>query len=144
MDFFHAGMRELQDRYEGRAVPDRLAAKRMRTTFSETDREFIETSAFFFLATATPKASIARSRAASLDLFASLEITYWLGPTTTATECTEVLVTLCETHGLACCSYGSMACFLMVLLDFGSMGEEKLMSPRKRLRDYTVPSALCG
>jgi hypothetical protein len=55
MDFFHDGMRDLQDRYEGRAVPDRLAAKRMRTTFSETDREFIETSPFFFLATATPE-----------------------------------------------------------------------------------------
>ena len=47
MDFFHDGMRELQDRYEGRAVPDRLAANRMRKAFNETDREFIETSPFF-------------------------------------------------------------------------------------------------
>lgn len=53
MDFYHAGMRETQDRYEGRAVPDRLAANRMRTSFSESDRDFIETSPFFFLATAT-------------------------------------------------------------------------------------------
>lgn len=55
MDFYHAGMRELQDRYEGRAVPDRLAANRMRTEFTEADREFIETSPFFFLASSTPE-----------------------------------------------------------------------------------------
>ena len=54
MDFYHAGMRELQDRFEGRAVPDRLAENRMRTKFNETDRQFIESSPFFFLATATP------------------------------------------------------------------------------------------
>lgn len=53
MSFFHPGMRELQDRFEGRAVPDRLANNRMRTAFSDTDREFIETSSFFFLSTAT-------------------------------------------------------------------------------------------
>ena len=53
MSFFHPGMRELQDRFEGRAVPDRLADNRMRTAFSDTDREFIETSSFFFLSTAT-------------------------------------------------------------------------------------------
>ena len=55
MSFFHSGMRELQDRCEGRAVPDRLADNRMRTAFSDTDREFIETSSFFFLSTATPE-----------------------------------------------------------------------------------------
>lgn len=55
MDFFHDGMRELQDRYEGRAVADRLAANRMRKKFSGSDREFIETSPFFFLATSTPE-----------------------------------------------------------------------------------------
>ena len=46
-------MRELQDHYEGRAVPDRLAANRMRTRFTDADREFLETSPFFFLATST-------------------------------------------------------------------------------------------
>jgi len=53
MNFYHDGMRAMQDRYEGRAIPDRLAANRMRTRFNDGDREFIETSAFFFLATAT-------------------------------------------------------------------------------------------
>jgi predicted pyridoxine 5'-phosphate oxidase superfamily flavin-nucleotide-binding protein len=53
MSFYHDGMRELQDRYEGRAVPDRLAETRMRRAFSDTDRAFIETSSFFFLSTAT-------------------------------------------------------------------------------------------
>src|SRR5262247_2335244 len=31
MDFYHSGMRRLQDRYEGRSVADRLAGNRMRT-----------------------------------------------------------------------------------------------------------------
>ena len=55
MEFYHQGMRALQDRYEGREVPDRLADNRRRTAFNEADREFIETSAFFFLSTATPE-----------------------------------------------------------------------------------------
>ena len=55
MDFYHDGMREMQDRYEGRSIPDRLAANRVRTKFNDEDRACIETSAFFFLATATPE-----------------------------------------------------------------------------------------
>jgi predicted pyridoxine 5'-phosphate oxidase superfamily flavin-nucleotide-binding protein len=55
MDFYHSGMRQLQDRYEGRSVADRLAGNRMRTTFNDEDRRCIESSAFFFLATATPE-----------------------------------------------------------------------------------------
>ncbi len=54
MEFFHEGMRALQDRYEGRAVPDRLAEHRMRRRFTEADKEFIEASPFFFLATSSP------------------------------------------------------------------------------------------
>ena len=53
MDFYHAGMRELQDRYRGRAVADRLEQHRMHTEFTEADRELIETAPFFFLATAS-------------------------------------------------------------------------------------------
>ena len=52
MDFYHDGMRELQDRYEGRAVADRLEQHRMRTTFNDDDRSLIETASFFFLASA--------------------------------------------------------------------------------------------
>ncbi len=55
MEFYHDGMREMQDRYEGRAIPDRLAANRVRTKFNAEDRECIETSPFFFLSTATPE-----------------------------------------------------------------------------------------
>ncbi len=53
MAYYHDGMRELQDRYEGREVPDRLAVHRMRRAFNEGDRELIETAPFFFLATAS-------------------------------------------------------------------------------------------
>ena len=52
MEFYHEAMRDLQYRYEGREVPDRLAENRMRSTFNDEDRECIETSAFFFMATA--------------------------------------------------------------------------------------------
>src|SRR5262245_19514265 len=53
MDFYHSGMRELQDRYEGRSVADRLASNRMRSKFNDEDRQCIETSSFFFLATSS-------------------------------------------------------------------------------------------
>jgi len=52
MNMFHEGQRELQDRYEGRAVPDRLEKHRMHTTFTDDDKEFIETAPFLFIATA--------------------------------------------------------------------------------------------
>jgi len=52
MTFYHDGMRELQDRYEGRNVADRLEAHRMRASFNDDDRALIETASFFFLATA--------------------------------------------------------------------------------------------
>lgn len=51
MEFYHAGMRALQDRYEGRGVADRLEERRLHTVFSEEDRAFIESVPFFFLAT---------------------------------------------------------------------------------------------
>ena len=35
MNFYHDGMRELQDRYEGRAVADRIEDLRMHTTFTD-------------------------------------------------------------------------------------------------------------
>jgi len=53
MGFYHDGMRELQDRYEGRAVADRLEQHLMRSSFTEEDKAFIESCPFFFLATAT-------------------------------------------------------------------------------------------
>ena len=53
MAYYHDGMRKLQDRYEGRAVPDRLAKHRMRRAFNDADRDLIETAPFFFLATAS-------------------------------------------------------------------------------------------
>jgi uncharacterized protein len=51
-DFYHAGMRELQDRYDARRLADRLDEKLGRAEFSEEDRELIESRELFFLATA--------------------------------------------------------------------------------------------
>jgi predicted pyridoxine 5'-phosphate oxidase superfamily flavin-nucleotide-binding protein len=52
MSMFHDGQRELQDRYEGRAVADRLEEHRKHSTFTDDDKKFIETAPFFFIATA--------------------------------------------------------------------------------------------
>ncbi|SDW28004.1 hypothetical protein SAMN05444336_101584 [Albimonas donghaensis] len=53
MAYYHDDMRALQDRYEGRAVADRLETHRMHRAFSEADRALIEGAGFFFLATAS-------------------------------------------------------------------------------------------
>jgi predicted pyridoxine 5'-phosphate oxidase superfamily flavin-nucleotide-binding protein len=49
---YHAGMRELQDRYDTRRLADRLDERLGRTTFTAEDRAFIESRMMFFLATA--------------------------------------------------------------------------------------------
>jgi len=49
---YHAGMRELQDRFDTRRLADRLDEKLARLDFSDEDRAFIESRALFFLATA--------------------------------------------------------------------------------------------
>lgn len=51
MSMYHEGMRELQDRYGGRKVADRLEEHRKHFEFTKEDREFIQSSPFFFLAT---------------------------------------------------------------------------------------------
>jgi uncharacterized protein len=50
--FFHDGMRELQDRYDGRRVADAIADRRVHAEFDDADRALIAASPFFFLATA--------------------------------------------------------------------------------------------
>jgi predicted pyridoxine 5'-phosphate oxidase superfamily flavin-nucleotide-binding protein len=50
--FFHDGSRALQDAFHSRAIADRLDERFTRTAFSESDRDFVETSIYFFLATA--------------------------------------------------------------------------------------------
>ena len=82
MDFYHEGMRELQDRYEGRAVADRLAGNRMRNSFTEQDRGFIESAPFFFLATSSPGSTDSRSRAAT-------ELALVVAASTSAETCSE-------------------------------------------------------
>jgi uncharacterized protein len=49
---YHAGSRELQDRFGTRALADRLEAVNLRTAFTDADRAFIESKDMFFLATA--------------------------------------------------------------------------------------------
>jgi uncharacterized protein len=49
---YHAGMRELQDRFDTRALADRLDERLGRSTFTAEDRAFIESRPLFFLASA--------------------------------------------------------------------------------------------
>ncbi|MBS0644402.1 MAG: pyridoxamine 5'-phosphate oxidase family protein [Proteobacteria bacterium] len=49
--FYHDGMRELQDRFDGRRVADALAAHRRRYDFWPEDRALIEAAPFFVIAT---------------------------------------------------------------------------------------------
>ena len=49
---YHAGSRELQDRFGTRALADRLDAVKLHVAFTDADRAFIEARDMFFLATA--------------------------------------------------------------------------------------------
>ena len=49
---YHSGNRELQAHFGSTALADRLVQKTHRTAFTDADRAFIESRAFFFLATA--------------------------------------------------------------------------------------------
>jgi predicted pyridoxine 5'-phosphate oxidase superfamily flavin-nucleotide-binding protein len=49
---YHAGMRQLQDRFDTRRLADRLDERLGRSAFTAEDRAFIEGRAMFFLASA--------------------------------------------------------------------------------------------
>jgi uncharacterized protein len=49
---YHAGSRELQDRFGTRALADRLDAVKLHAVFTDADRAFIEARDMFFLASA--------------------------------------------------------------------------------------------
>ena len=51
-DLFHAGARELQDRFDTRRLADRLEQVTLHSTFNDNDRAIIERAPMFFLATA--------------------------------------------------------------------------------------------
>ena len=52
MDRYHAGSRELQDRFDTRRIADRLDEKTVRDHIDPDDRAFIEARDMFFIATA--------------------------------------------------------------------------------------------
>ena len=49
---YHAGMRQLQDRFDTRRLADRLDERLGRSAFTADDRAFIESRTMFFLASA--------------------------------------------------------------------------------------------
>jgi len=52
MDLYHQGSRQLQDQCDTRRLADRIDEQLSRTAFSADDRAFVESRAFFFIATA--------------------------------------------------------------------------------------------
>src|SRR5689334_16764548 len=52
MSFYHEGNRALQARFGSTALADRLEQVTHHTSFTDADKNFIESAAFFFLATA--------------------------------------------------------------------------------------------
>jgi predicted pyridoxine 5'-phosphate oxidase superfamily flavin-nucleotide-binding protein len=50
--FFHDGMREYQDRFDGRRVAEIIEERRKHYEFTDEDRELISSSPFVFIATA--------------------------------------------------------------------------------------------
>lgn len=52
MAMYHAGNRELQDRFGARPLADRLVERLWRDRFKDEDKAFIERAGYFFLATA--------------------------------------------------------------------------------------------
>jgi len=53
MELYHVGSRELQNAFGSTALADRLAERTRRERFSDSDKAFIESAGFFFLATAS-------------------------------------------------------------------------------------------
>jgi predicted pyridoxine 5'-phosphate oxidase superfamily flavin-nucleotide-binding protein len=51
MSLYHDGNRQLQDRFDSRRISDRLE-NLARTAFTDDDKAFIESAAYFFIATA--------------------------------------------------------------------------------------------
>src|SRR3954471_18218958 len=49
---FHEGSRALQDAFHSRPIADRLETVTLHTAFTPSDRGFIESAIYFFLATA--------------------------------------------------------------------------------------------
>jgi uncharacterized protein len=50
--FYHSGMRQLQDHFDGRRLADVIAYHHVRTSLSEKDCELISEAQFFFIASA--------------------------------------------------------------------------------------------
>ena len=51
-NLYHEGNRQLQDEFDSRKISDRLEQVTTRAAFTESDKAFIESVIFFFLATA--------------------------------------------------------------------------------------------
>jgi predicted pyridoxine 5'-phosphate oxidase superfamily flavin-nucleotide-binding protein len=52
-EVYHAGMRQLQDRFDTRRLADRLDEQLGRSAFTAEDRAFVESRSMFFLASAS-------------------------------------------------------------------------------------------
>jgi predicted pyridoxine 5'-phosphate oxidase superfamily flavin-nucleotide-binding protein len=102
---YHEGQRSLQDRFDSRRIADRLVEVLHRTGFSGEDRVFIESRAFFFLATADaagrPDCSYKGGQPGFVRVVGPGELAF---PATTATACSAASETSWSTRPWDCCS----------------------------------------
>ena len=92
---YHDGNRQLQDRFESRRMADRLEEKLTRTAFTDDDKAFIESAAYFFLATADAQGRPDCSFKGGMPGFVRVTgaVANWPFPTMTATACSRASAT---------------------------------------------------
>ena len=77
---YNEGARRLQDRFETRALADRVEQHAVRPQFTEADRALIEAAPFFFLATVDqqglPQCSYKGGRPAFVRVIGPAEIAF--------------------------------------------------------------------
>ena len=102
---YHDGNRDLQDRFDSRRIADRLEEKLTRTAFTDDDKAFIESAAFFFIATADAQGRPDCSFKAGMPGFVRVtELASWLFPTMTATACSRAWATCWSIRTSGSCS----------------------------------------
>src|SRR3954465_6486558 len=107
--FFHEGMGDFQDRFDGRRVAESIGAKRKHYEFWDDEKELIQSSPFFFIATSwqdytdcsirSGDPGFVRVTAPTLSNFLNM----------TAIRCTARSAILRKTPMSDCCSCASTA-----------------------------------
>jgi uncharacterized protein len=138
--FYHDGMRELQDRFDGRRVADGLEEHRLHFEFWEQDRKLIEEAQFFFIATSyqdNADCSIRSGDPGFVRITGPDTLEY---PNTTATTCTAHSAIFTGTRTSGCCSCASTASRFAR----ASEANQRSRTARKRLPRIMARKSSCA